>query len=708
MEQKEINSNGYQNSFYTNAIEVTIIALIILTPFAFYPYLMRIFNPAKELIFEILVIICMMFWGFKIVNAKKYKLSPSSFNFPIISFMAICIFSLFWSDSPFISLKELPLFLAGPLLYFITTNNIYHKRQIEHLLNAILIIGTLLGIYGIFQYQGIDFAFWKGNIARSKVFGLFGNVNYFAEYMIVPLSLAISLFFAARNRTHKILLLMGILAMGGSLILTFTRGSYLALGISSIFMFSLYLASRGKSFIKEHKKIFILILTLIILVTFLFAVPNPLNKPGTVISKIKRRISVAQFTQGSSLKRRIAIWKFTALMIKDHPLLGSGLGTFKYNSLKYQAKFFDQGENRSLYPYGIADKVHNEYLQLWAELGVIGLLIFIWLTISYFNYGIKILNKIKDRYKQGILIGLMGAVVAVLIDAIFGFPLHLPATLVLFWLVIGLTIALDGSKKEEKKVVLTLNNSNITVRQKEEKDKEIKKNNKQSNISRFKPLLYIGIILLAVLLSVIVARPFIAKIHWYYANREVKNKNWDEAIINYQEALKWDHYLGEAYYYIGKILKNKGIYSVARDYFEKAEKYIDHPELPRDLFIVYLNKGQLDKAAIKLKQAILYQENRKSMLPLYSELGNVYIRLERYKPAEIAFKNAIKIDPNFINAHYGLAGVYLRLNQRDKALEELQKVIELAPDSKEANYARNIMQNIAQEKLKAPPAETDD
>ncbi len=98
-------------------------------------------------------------------------------------------------------------------------------------------------------------------------------------------------------------------------------------------------------------------------------------------------------------------------------------------------------KNRSLYPHGFADKAHNEYLQLWAELGIIGLGIFIWLIISYFSYGIKILTKIKDEYRQGIIIGLMGAVVAVLVDGIFGFPLHLPATIVLFWLALGLTVA---------------------------------------------------------------------------------------------------------------------------------------------------------------------------------------------------------------------------------------------------------------------------
>jgi len=54
-----------------------------------------------------------------------------------------------------------------------------------------------------------------------------------------------------------------------------------------------------------------------------------------------------------------------------------------------------------------------------------------------------------------------------------------------------------------------------------------------------------------------------------------------------------------------------------------------------------------------------------------------------------------------------LAGVYLNQSKTDEALVELQKVIELAPDSQEAKYAQSIMQQIAQEKLKAPPTESD-
>ena len=421
-------------------------------------------------------------------------------------------------------------------------------------------------------------------------------------------------------------------------------------------------------------------LAAIIIVSFLFIIPNPLNKPGTVISQIKGRVSVKTIKNAFSSGRRIAIWKFTGMMIKERPILGSGLGTFKYNSLRYQAKFFEQGDNRSIYPFGYADKAHNEYLQLWAELGTIGLAIFLWLIVAYFNYGIRYLKREKDEQKQGIMIGLMGVVVAVLVDGIFGFPLHLPATIVLFWLVMGLAVVV-GLKDEV--------------------------NAKKINISRFKPYLYIGIIFLTIFLCITVMRPFMARIYWYYGNEEIKNQNYDKAIKIYEKALKWDPYLGALYYDLGIIFIKRDLYNTALTNFEKSAKYFDSPYLPLNLAMIYLAKGDLDEAIDEFKRAISYQKNVQTMPPLYSELGNAYLKLERYEPAEIAFKNALKIDANFVTACYGLASAYLKQNKIDEGLVELKKVIELAPDSEEAKYARDAIQKIEQAKLEAQPTETD-
>ena len=685
MEDENLMTTKYGFFFYGKTIEIIIIILVILTPLVFCPYLIRNFNPIKELVFEILLIIGLAIWAVRTADKGFLKFTSSPVNLPILSFMAICIFSLFWSGNPSAGLLELPLFLAGPILYFVAINNINDKRQINHILTAILVIGALLGIYGILQYQGIDFSFWGKNVGRQQVFGLFGNVNYFAEYLIIPISIAVPLFFTYDNKIKKALLLIGILAMGITLILTFTRGSYLAFGIALIFMLSLFLSLRGKSILKKHKKIILIFLIAVIIVTLLFVIPNPLNKSGTVVSKIKARISIAQFTQGYSLMRRIAIWKFTTLMIKDHPLLGSGLGTFKYNSLYYQARFFNQGQNRKLYPSGFADKVHNEYLQFWVEIGIIGLAIFIWLIICYFNFGIRFLRKEKDKQIQGIVIGLMGAVMAVLADAIFGFPLHLPATIVLFWLVVALTVIIIKGQDE----------ASDFHPNKKEANKEIKLE-KKSSMHLFKYFSYLAIILIGLFLCIMVARPFVSKIYLFRSAKSTISADYNGAIKNYQEAIKWNPYEGIAYYGIGKILSERSLFTAAIENFEKAAEYIDHPYLPQNLGYLYLKKGQGNQAINRLKQAISYQTYEASMVPLYIDLGKLYLQAKSYDFAENAFKSALKINTEHVGARFGLANAYLMQNKREEGLRELEKVIELAPESQEAGYARMTIQKFTE------------
>jgi len=779
MKQNKINTSDFNSSFHSKAIEITIIALTVLVPLAFHPRCYTHFPPAKEFTFEALVIIGLMFWAIKMVGREEIKFIPTPLNLPILSFIAICTLSLIWSDTFFTSLKELPLFLSGPFLYFIIVNNIKSEKQISRIISAVIVIGAALGVYGIFQYNGIDFSFWATISGRNKIFGLFGNVGYFAGYLILPLSLAIPLFFVSKIRSRKILLLIGILTMGTTFIITFSRSSYLALGISLLFMFLLFLLSRGKRFIKENKKIIIFLLIVIIIVVSLFIIPTPLSKKGSVISAIKARISLKtlknEFTSGG----RIAIWKFTGMMIKDRPILGSGIGTYKYNTLRYQAKFLEQEDNRSIYGYGWADKAHNEYLQLWAELGIIGLAIFLWFIITYFNYGIRYLKREKDEQKQGIMIGLMGALVAFLIDSIFWFPLHLSAHLSLFWLFIGLAMAMiiDESRglKAGEKIEIAQKDYDKEERRKKKKIK--KRNNlKENNIHRLKPILYVVIVLLAIFLCITLSRPFIARIIWYSGFKEVENRNWKKVTEIYEVALKWDPYIGGLYNDMGKIFMIRKLYNTSLNYFKKAEKYMDFPDLARNIAAIYLAKGNLDEAIdllkkaisyqptertmaplyfelgnaylklkkyelaetafkdtiAKLKKAISYQPAEREMAPLYFEMGNAYLKLEKYELAEIAFKNAIKINSNLlakaeleqdrtdeelkeleelknrtnsnlVNAHYELAGAYIKQSKTEEGVAELKKVIELAPDSEKAKYAQETIQKIEQTKPESQP-----
>lgn len=713
MEQKgiiEFYQSMENEIIWTKLIETTIIILIILVAVAFYPNCITVFIPVKKMVVEILVSIGLMFWGFKIITHKKKGFIYSSLNLPVLSFILICVLSLLWSTNIFSSIRELPLFLAGPLLYFLVINNINNRKQINKIINALILIGTLLGIYGIFQYFGIDFSIFESAKGRQQVFGLFGNVNYFAEYLIIPIPIAIPLFLVNKNKIKKVLLLIAILTMSISLLFTFTRSSYLGFGVSLILMFFLYTIQWRQKFIKNKKKIVIVILLLAAIGTIVFSLPNPFNKPGTIINKIKSRISPTQLTQDSSIKRRLATWQFTILMIKDHPVFGSGIGTYKYNTLRYQAEFFSKNNNRSIYPHGFAQEAHNEYLQIWAEMGIVGLSIFIWVIFSYFKYGLKALKKNEDKYKQGMIIGLMGAVIAVLGDSIFGFPLHLPATVMMFWLAFGLTVSqsiTDSDFQENPQIfnnILKIKNNQKRKGNKTRKEiaieRETNKKNRLYKIIFLKIFFALIIFFLTVFLTINAIRPFIARTYWFHADKE-KNRNdigLTEMVNNYRKALKWDPYLGEVYYDIAFLLMQNGLWTPALEYFKEAEKYVNLPALPLVIARMYINKGLLEEGAAKLKQAIPYQSNEQSIPPLYTELGDIYLRLKRYKDAESAYKDALKINSDSLSGHYGLARAFLNQKIFDKAVEEFQKVIELSPDSLESKYSRKVIQQLLEDK----------
>jgi len=198
LKYKKLNLISDNYTFEEKAIEISIFLLIVLVPLVFYRHCIDMFFPIKELIFELLVVIGLVFWGFKIINTKKYSFIRSLLDIPVLCFISIGLLSLFWSNSFFVSLKELPLFLAGPGLYFIITHQFQEKLHIQtnKIVLFLIFIGSLWGIYGFFQYLGIDIFFQTSKAARTyKVMGILGNVNYFAEYLMVILPLAVSLFF---------------------------------------------------------------------------------------------------------------------------------------------------------------------------------------------------------------------------------------------------------------------------------------------------------------------------------------------------------------------------------------------------------------------------------------------------------------------------------------------------------------------------------
>src|SRR5579862_9762634 len=68
----------------------------------------------------------------------------------------------------------------------------------------------------------------------------------------------------------------------------------------------------------------------------------------------------------------------------------------------------------------------------------------------------------------------------------------------------------------------------------------------------------------------------------------------------------------------------------------------------------------------------------------YLNSGEKYAKAAKYQEAVIEFRNAIQIDPRFVDAHSKLAGAYLRLGNTEAAYREFTEAATLDPKNLDA------------------------
>lgn len=146
------------------------------------------------------------------------------------------------------------------------------------------------------------------------------------------------------------------------------------------------------------------------------------------------------FSASEGLKGRWSLWVDTFQILKDFPVLGSGLGTFTEVFSMY----------RSFHIVGLDIQAENDFLQLTSEVGVVGggpLLVLLLFLFFKSTSGIRSLSHGEPQRYIGIG-GLVG-VLALMFHSIVQKNIQLPANAFLYtviWAVV-LQIALDSGSE---------------------------------------------------------------------------------------------------------------------------------------------------------------------------------------------------------------------------------------------------------------------
>lgn len=319
--------------------------------------------------------------------------------------------------------KELK-FLA---IFFMLVESISSKQRLKGVLITIIASALLITVDAAVQvYTGKDFL-------RGYPYDTFSASFYaatgFASWLtvVIPVLVGIAMSKILPDRRLKYLLFATAFVQFLYLIKTLSRGAWIGFAIASFFMG--YYIFRELNF---KKRVLCLSSVAVFLAVVLF-MPRPLMFKIKDAIRVKlnlsqtisqRMSSIAQINKGS-VSERIYWWQEAIRIIKDYPLFGCGINTYSRVALKY--KSFEYGGG---YP-------HNSYLQKAAEIGLPGLLAFLWLLFLYFKTGFLYLKSNKDYLVLGILSGIL----AFLVHAFFDTHFYSLQLVILFWYMLGLTIA---------------------------------------------------------------------------------------------------------------------------------------------------------------------------------------------------------------------------------------------------------------------------
>jgi hypothetical protein len=151
-------------------------------------------------------------------------------------------------------------------------------------------------------------------------------------------------------------------------------------------------------------------------------------------------------TINDSEAERVVIWNESIHMAKEHPLVGVGPGNWKFHVLERGIVSSFQGFATRFFIRG-----HNDFLQAFAERGLIGGGAFLAMWLLGFGYGIRKLERSESR-AEGLqaaiaLCGLMGWAII----ACFGYPMERTEEC-LMWLLF-LAMVLPKGKKLKRPIV---------------------------------------------------------------------------------------------------------------------------------------------------------------------------------------------------------------------------------------------------------------
>jgi O-antigen ligase/cytochrome c-type biogenesis protein CcmH/NrfG len=656
-----------KKDIYNNTILYLLNFLIIVTPFLVYRYV-DYYRANQKLWVQAISIIVLFLVLLKIINGFRINISKDRLSLLFIVFFIYISTSLLYSSSRLLTSRTLLLFFCYIFLYLVIVN-LKIKNKIDIIANTFIIAAFLIALYIIFHYYGlITYLAMYG-----QIFSPIGQKNITSNFLSLAFPLALVFSLLEKERIKKNLYFIVVIIIYTAIIICQSRGIWISILLTIPIAILLIKKSDFQRIFKDNKKNLIVLLFFMILITAVYSTDNPLNRSRLTVPQ--RAFSVFD-KEDTSINMRLIMLNSSLKMISERPLFGFGLGTFNINYPEYQGKYLQ--ENPGMVKYlsdGNVVEAHNEYVQLATEVGIIGLMIFLFI-ILYFYWNTWLFQRSTniDEKNKMVNLGLFLGINIYLVHCLFTFPFHVAYPGVSFFMVMGLANFIQIRNKGS--------NSNLNFQL-----------HLRKSIKIFSMISLCLIFVLTTYLFII--KPYLSEIYSFQGQKAYYiDEDLSKSIDYFEQAVETDPYNGRILLHLGATYLNANIVDGALDTLERSKKYYMDKNIYRNIANYHRKNGNNEKAAEILKKVLfLYPQYIKA----YNELASLYIYDGEYKKAITQWKKAIELNRDFKEKHiflYYIGMAYQRMGNQEEAYNYFLKALKEAPDDSP------IREDIEQELLK--------
>jgi O-antigen ligase len=319
--------------------------------------------------------------------------------------------------------------LSLTFLGLAASDAVHGRRRFRLLVHAVIVVGVMSALFALarFSLQGDADGFLLPRLATGVGFGQFINQNHFALMMEMTFGLVLGLILLGGIRSERVAIYAACgLLLFIALVLCNSRGGLLSITATIVFITLIRIncgATQTKLTSGRIASLFLLSAGLIVFITFAVVwiggaqVANRL----TTIEKEVRFIP----EDGREGVRRIDIWRASVGLIRSHALLGSGFGAYGVAITPFHV---GSGDRR-------LEQAHNEYLEVLAAGGVVGLGLLVWFLTSVL-LAIRVRFRSSTGFRRAACGGALGSMFAVSFHSMFDFGLHIPSNAILFTLLV--------------------------------------------------------------------------------------------------------------------------------------------------------------------------------------------------------------------------------------------------------------------------------